>query len=81
MVLIFPERAEDKDAECEPSNSKADDDGESPPEEFMFKEFICGEEALKISSVEPYCLSHPIRRGHFNVSQHYPLQQVVIIIP
>ncbi|URD72445.1 Actin-related protein [Musa troglodytarum] len=77
MVLIFPEREEDKDAECEPSNSKADDDGESSLEEFMFKEFICGEEALKISSVEPYCLSHPIRRGHFNVSQHYPLQQVL----
>ncbi|RZR92236.1 hypothetical protein BHM03_00020542 [Ensete ventricosum] len=76
MVLTFPERAEDKDAECEPSNSKVDDDGESSPEEFMFKEVICGEEALKISSVEPYCLSHPIRRGHFNVSQHYPLHQV-----
>ncbi|XP_009394524.2 actin-related protein 9 isoform X1 [Musa acuminata AAA Group] len=75
--ITLSERAEDKDAECEPSNSKADDDGESPPEEFMFKEFICGEEALKISSVEPYCLSHPIRRGHFNVSQHYPLQQVL----
>ncbi|RWV92297.1 hypothetical protein GW17_00045342 [Ensete ventricosum] len=76
MVLTFPERAEDKDAECEPSNSKVDDDGESSPEEFMFKEVICGEEALKISSVEPYCLSHPIRRGHFNVSQHYPLHQI-----
>ncbi|KAM7279388.1 hypothetical protein ACFE04_006522 [Oxalis oulophora] len=45
--------------------------------ERKFKQFICGEEALKISSTEPYCLRRPIRRGHLNVSQHYPVQQVL----
>lgn len=53
------------------------DNVEGCSDEYMFKEFICGEEALKISSDEPYCLSRPIRRGHFNVSQHYPQQQVI----
>jgi hypothetical protein len=41
-----------------------------------FRRFICGEEALKISPTEPYCLQRPIRRGHLNISQHYPMQQV-----
>jgi hypothetical protein len=41
-----------------------------------FRGHIFGEEALRISPTEPYCLSRPIRRGHFNISQHYPLQQV-----
>lgn len=41
-----------------------------------FREFICGEEALRISPAEPYCLCRPIRRGHLNISQHYPMQQV-----
>lgn len=41
-----------------------------------FRQFICGEEALKISPTEPYCLRRPIRRGHLNISQHYPMQQV-----
>ncbi|GMH08483.1 hypothetical protein Nepgr_010323 [Nepenthes gracilis] len=45
--------------------------------ERKYREFICGEEALKISPTEPYCLRRPIRRGHFNVSQHYPTQQVL----
>lgn len=45
--------------------------------ERKFREFICGEEAMKISSTEPYCLHRPIRRGHFNVSQHYAVQQVL----
>ncbi|XP_057489006.1 actin-related protein 9 isoform X4 [Actinidia eriantha] len=44
--------------------------------EFKFVEYICGEEALRISPTEPYCLRRPIRRGHFNISQHYPMQQV-----
>jgi actin-related protein 8 len=44
--------------------------------ERKFRGHIFGEEALRISSTEPYCLSRPIRRGHFNISQHYPLQQV-----
>ncbi|XP_031275648.1 actin-related protein 9 [Pistacia vera] len=45
--------------------------------ERKFREFICGEEALKISPTEPYCLHRPVRRGHLNVSQHYPVQQVL----
>ncbi|KAK9288056.1 hypothetical protein L1049_016502 [Liquidambar formosana] len=44
--------------------------------ECKFREFICGEEALKISPTEPYCIRRPIRRGHLNISQHYPMQQV-----
>ncbi|XP_030456735.1 actin-related protein 9-like [Syzygium oleosum] len=44
--------------------------------ERKYKRFICGEEALKISPTEPYCLRHPIRRGHFSISQDYPMQQV-----
>lgn len=47
--------------------------------ERKFKEFICGEEALRISPTEPYCLCRPIRRGHLNISQHYSLQEVLII--
>lgn len=46
------------------------------PIERKYRKFICCEEALKISSDEPYCLRRPIRRGHFNVSQYYPMQQV-----
>lgn len=60
--------------------SVAIDGGEPCPEEYEFKEFICGEEALKISSAEPYCLHRPIRRGHFNVSQNYSSQQVPLYI-
>ncbi|KAK6254785.1 hypothetical protein SCA6_016090 [Theobroma cacao] len=42
-----------------------------------FRAVICGEEALRISPTEPYCLRRPIRRGHLNISQHYPMQQVL----
>ncbi|KAL2562893.1 hypothetical protein AAZX31_20G189100 [Glycine max] len=45
--------------------------------ERKFKEFICGEEALRISPTEPYCFCHPIRRGHLNISQYYSMQQVL----
>ncbi|KAL8142789.1 hypothetical protein V2J09_015821 [Rumex salicifolius] len=45
--------------------------------EFTYKEIICGEEALRISPNEPYCLRRPIRRGHFNVSPYYSAQQVI----
>ncbi|XP_059650895.1 actin-related protein 9 [Cornus florida] len=45
--------------------------------ECKFREYICGEEALKISPSEPYCLHRPIRRGHFNISLHYPMQQIL----
>lgn len=44
--------------------------------ECKFREFICGEEALRVSPTEPYCIHRPIRRGHLNISQHYPMQQV-----
>ncbi|KAJ0970301.1 hypothetical protein J5N97_023178 [Dioscorea zingiberensis] len=56
--------------------SEAIDVGEPCPDEYTYKKFICGEDALKISSTEPYCLHRPIRRGHFNVSEHYSPQQV-----
>ncbi|RAL38375.1 hypothetical protein DM860_002353 [Cuscuta australis] len=42
-----------------------------------YKEYICGEDALRISPSEPYCLRRPIRRGHLNISQHYATQQVL----
>uniref|UniRef100_A0A2P2L2I8 Actin-related protein 9 n=1 Tax=Rhizophora mucronata TaxID=61149 RepID=A0A2P2L2I8_RHIMU len=45
--------------------------------QHKFRRFICGEETLRISPTEPYCLHRPIRRGHLNVSQHYPPQQVL----
>ncbi|CAH1429841.1 unnamed protein product [Lactuca virosa] len=45
--------------------------------ECRYREFVCGEEAMRISPTEPYCLRRPIRRGHFNISQHYSMQQVV----
>ncbi|WVY99154.1 hypothetical protein V8G54_031305 [Vigna mungo] len=45
--------------------------------ERKFKEFICGDEALRISPTEPYCICRPIRRGHLNISQHYSMQQVL----
>ncbi|TMW88728.1 hypothetical protein EJD97_018189 [Solanum chilense] len=45
--------------------------------ERKYREYICGEEALRISPTEPYCLRRPIRRGHLNVSQYYPTQQVL----
>ncbi|XVE81792.1 hypothetical protein DITRI_Ditri15bG0094500 [Diplodiscus trichospermus] len=45
--------------------------------ERKFREVICGEEALRISPTEPYCLRRPIRRGHLNISQHYPMHQVL----
>lgn len=45
--------------------------------ERKYRECIYGEEALKISPTEPYCLRRPIRRGHLNISQYYPMQQVM----
>lgn len=49
--------------------------------ERKYRECIFGEEALKISPTEPYCLRRPIRRGHLNISQHYPMQQVLLNLP
>ncbi|KAL4567413.1 hypothetical protein LXL04_022997 [Taraxacum kok-saghyz] len=45
--------------------------------ECRYREFVCGEEAMRISPTEPYCLRRPIRRGHLNISQHYSMQQVL----
>ncbi|KAK5805076.1 actin-related protein 9 [Gossypium arboreum] len=45
--------------------------------ERKFREVIFGEEALRISPTEPYSLRRLIRRGHLNISQHYPMQQVL----
>ncbi|KAB2599801.1 actin-related protein 9 [Pyrus ussuriensis x Pyrus communis] len=42
-----------------------------------YKKVIYGEEALKISPMAPYTLHRPIRRGHLNISLHYPMQQVL----
>lgn len=50
---------------------------EASSAEFKYKEYIFGEEAMRISPTEPYSLRRPIRRGHLNISQHYPLQQVL----
>lgn len=53
-------------------------DSEKPQSsECRYREFVCGEEAMKISPTEPYCLRRPIRRGHLNISQHYSMQQVL----
>lgn len=43
---------------------------------YKHRNSIFGEEALQISPTEPYCIRRPIRRGHLNVSQYYPMQQV-----
>lgn len=48
--------------------------------ERKYRGFICGEEALRIPPTEPYCLHRPIRRGHLNISEHYPMQQVLCLI-
>lgn len=45
-----------------------------------YRKAIFGEEALTISSKEPYSIHHPIRRGHFNVSQQYSAQEVYIFL-
>ncbi|KMZ59784.1 hypothetical protein ZOSMA_6518G00010, partial [Zostera marina] len=47
---------------------------------YKFREFICGDEAINISSSKPYCLCHPIRRGHLNVSQHYSMHQAGLLV-
>ncbi|XP_065861767.1 actin-related protein 9 isoform X2 [Euphorbia lathyris] len=45
--------------------------------ERKYRQFIYGEEALRVSPADPYCLHRPIRRGHLNISQRYPMQQVL----
>lgn len=79
-VLYFlstPFNADTSADKAEASETRAatdfKDTGES---KRKYREMIFGEEALKISSKEPYCVHRPIRRGHFNVSPHYSAQQV-----
>lgn len=65
------------DNESEGQHQGADSE-EPSSNEPKLKQSIYGEEALRISPAEPYCLRRPIRRGHLNISQHYPMQQVQI---
>lgn len=58
-----------------PDVTDSKDTGES---KRKYRKMIFGREALTISPNEPYCLYHPIRRGHFNVSPHYSAQRVCI---
>lgn len=65
----------------EPSTEKEGNFNEEPSStERKYREYICGEEALRISATEPYCLRRPIRRGHLNISLYYPMQQVLFTI-
>lgn len=76
--LFCAENLENKGANMESVDQHESNDSKEPSSsECKYRQFICGEEALRISPSEPYCLRRPIRRGHFNVSQHYPAQQVV----
>ncbi|KAI4345773.1 hypothetical protein L6164_012869 [Bauhinia variegata] len=71
------EPSRNEDATTESLDLKECTDSKEHVREQKFREFICGEEALRISPTEPYCLCRPIRRGHLNISQHYPMQQVL----
>ncbi|OQU81218.1 actin-related protein 9 isoform X2 [Sorghum bicolor] len=66
-----------KDAEEDTPPSTSGDDNGHEFKENKYKEMIFGEDALKIPPSESYCLSRPIRRGHFNVSNNYSLHQVL----
>ncbi|XP_074319528.1 actin-related protein 9 [Silene latifolia] len=55
----------------------ADTKGAASVSECKHRESIFGEESLRISPSEPYCLRRPIRRGHFNVSPDYSSEQVL----
>ncbi|KAL6194815.1 hypothetical protein ACLB2K_035890 [Fragaria x ananassa] len=59
----------------DPDQHEDENDEELSPSKHQYREFIFGEEALKISPKEPYTLRRPICRGHLNISQHYPMQQ------
>ncbi|KAG8044077.1 hypothetical protein GUJ93_ZPchr0453g6565 [Zizania palustris] len=71
------ERPVDKDADERTSPDVNDPNSE----ENNYKEMIFGDDALKIPPDESYCLSYPIRRGHFNISQDYSLHQVLEDLP
>ncbi|KAJ1384887.1 actin-related protein 9 [Sesbania bispinosa] len=64
-------------ASLDPKEGTAADSKELGVSELKFREFICGEEALRTSLTEPYCLCCPIRRGHLNISQYNSMQQVL----
>ena len=65
----------------EPSTVKEGNNNEEPSSvERRYKEYICGDEALRISATEPYSVRRPIRRGHLNISLYYPMQQVLFTI-
>ena len=72
----LPDRSAHKDAEEDTPTSTSGDGNGHDFEENKYKEVIFGEDALKIPPSESYCLSRPIRRGHFNVSHNYSLHQV-----
>ncbi|KAF3793622.1 Actin-related protein 9 [Nymphaea thermarum] len=75
--FTFPvEDSENKDAKENVSDEQDLAESGERVSEYRYRDFICGEEALKIAPTDPYCLCHPIRRGHFNVSQYYSSQQV-----
>ncbi|XP_039771488.1 actin-related protein 9-like isoform X2 [Panicum virgatum] len=71
------DRSVHKDAEEDTPPSTSGDGNGHDFEENKYKEVIFGEDALKIPPSESYCLSRPIRRGHFNVSHNYSLHQAV----
>ncbi|XP_038877353.1 actin-related protein 9 [Benincasa hispida] len=75
---VAVESSSSKDVNHEPLDQHVDTDSkELSSSVIKYRQFICGEDALKISPSEPYCLHRPIRRGHLNISQYYPTQQVL----
>ncbi|TVT96889.1 hypothetical protein EJB05_57886 [Eragrostis curvula] len=71
------DRSVDKNSDEDTLPSTSGDGNEHGFEENKYKEMIVGEDALRIPPSESYCLSRPIRRGHFNVSHNYSLHQVL----
>ncbi|CAN1279603.1 Actin-related protein 9 [Linum perenne] len=75
---LAPERMTNEEQVGQSSEEHQDDEPKKfCSTEYRFRHFIIGDEALRISPTEPYCLRRPIRRGHLNISQQYPLQQVI----
>lgn len=76
-VPVEIENSEKKEVRIDSLDDFKGFDGELNSAAYKFREYICGDEALKIPLSKPYCLHRPIRRGHLNISQQYPLQQVL----
>ncbi|KAF5176478.1 actin-related protein [Thalictrum thalictroides] len=74
--LPVDEDSEAKDVKRESLDQAKGFHGDPSSSAHVFRDYICGEEALKIPPSKPYRLRRPIRRGHLNISQQYPLQQV-----